>query len=80
MQLLPFVFDHVEYLRLEEFSEILGSYTNVNVIVDLNGNSYGTALSDAEAARKDHLVLEVIFLHSPFKKLNDLGGASQMTG
>ena len=76
--LLPFVIDNVEYVLFKELSEILRGDAHVNIVVDLYGNTNSVAFSNAEAARKDHLVLDVILGNCVFKQLNDLGRSLEM--
>ena len=54
---LPFGKNNVKYIFLKEFSEIFGSYADVNLIVYLNGDSNAVAFSDAKATRKRYLVI-----------------------
>lgn len=45
---------------LEELLEVFTRNSDVNIIVDLNGNADSVALSDAKAAVEDNLVLDVM--------------------
>ena len=45
---------------LEELLEVFTRNSDVNIIVDLNGNADSVALSDAKAAGEDNLVLDVM--------------------
>ena len=65
---------------LEKFSEILSCNAYVNIIVYLYGNSHAVASSNAEAARKHNLVLNMIFLYSVLKQLYYLLGALEVAG
>ena len=59
----PFVLDYVENVFLEKFSEIFAGDTDVNVVVNLNGDADAVALTDAEAAGEHDLVLQMVFLY-----------------
>ena len=67
--------DLLQDLLVEEFTEILSCNTNVNVIVDLNRNTYSVTLSDAKATGKNYIILKMILFYSFFKKLYDIGRA-----
>ena len=54
-------------MRLEELLEVLASYSDVNVIVDLNGHSYSVTFSYAKATCKDNVILNVMLLDSSLK-------------
>ena len=64
----PFILYRIENVFIKKFSEIFFCYTYVNVVVYLHGNTDAVALSDTEAAGKDYLVLEVIFLYCLFEE------------
>jgi hypothetical protein len=54
-------------MRLEELVEVLTRYTDVNVVINLNGHAYSVTLANAKATRKDNVVLDVMLLDSSLK-------------
>ena len=77
---VPFVLNYFEYVLVEEFLEILSRYTDVNIVVYLNGNAYSIAFSNAKATRKNNLVFKMIFGDGAFKKLHYLLRSFKMAG
>ena len=75
----PFVFNYVKYVLLEKFSEVLSCDTNVNVIVYLDGNADAVALSNAKAAGKNDLILDMMLRYRLLKKLYNILRALEMT-
>ena len=59
--------DNFEYVLIEKFSEILSRYSNVNIVVNLNGNANSVTFSDTEASGKDYVVLNVMLRNSGLK-------------
>ena len=76
--LLPFAFNNVEYIGFEEFSEIFGRNTDVDIVVDLHGNSGTVALSDTEAAGKNYVILDIMLFYCILDKLDDSIRALEM--
>ena len=59
--------DNFEYVLIEKFSEILSRYSNMNIVVNLNGNANSVTFSDTEASGKDYVVLNVMLRNSGLK-------------
>ena len=77
---LPFVLDHVKYILLEKFSEILSRHAYVNIIVDLHGNADSVAFTYAEASREDYFFFDMVLSDRILEQPNDLRRALKMTG
>jgi hypothetical protein len=77
---LPFAFDYIEYIFLEEFSEILSCHAYVNIVVDLNGNTHAVALSYAKASDKRNVVVDSVIGNCFLHKLDYIGRSLKMTG
>ena len=65
-------------MLLEKFSEIFSRHANVNIIVDLHGNTDAIALSDTKASRKHDLIVNMMLCHGILQQLHDLLRALQM--
>ena len=77
---VPFVLNYFKYVLIEEFLEILSRYTDVDIVVYLNGNADSVAFTYAKAAGKNDIVVYLMLCNCLLKKLNDLLGALKMAG
>lgn len=75
MKVNSFLLKLVENMLVKELLEALLCNACINVIVHLNGNTDAVAFSDAEAACKGHIILEMMLGYSILKQLHDFGRA-----
>ena len=76
----PFIFCCGEYVFIKKLSEILSCYSDVDVIVDLNGDTDTVAFADTEAAGKHYLIRKRVLLDRLLQKLYYVLRALEMTG
>ena len=77
---LPFVLYNVKYILLKKFSEIFSRHAYVNIVVYLHGNTDSVALSDAEAAGKHYLIVDMMFFYGFLEKLYDISRTLEVAG
>ena len=76
----PFPSEFLCNMFFEKFLEVFACDAGMNVIIHLYGYADTVAFSDAEAAGKHDLILNMMFLYGFFKKLYNIGRALEVAG